>query len=453
MAALLDQIKTIIEEFKDIQAKPQPYWEKDDQFPLPRMIATGDGGSVIVSRKIDKAIAVVADQLMNVDQRLARTFIRSEWRALVRKAFGPVLAIIDLDADLAHNAALVLSKITATIRNRIPDREPCEYAFGCTLFDDVIVKQFVIGPIRFESRLDWLARKHHEGNVSAVTRSRVEKIWVGKPLRKRKVSYDSIAERDLLEATHGSSFVCSVSTSGLAVEAGLEKALTAARLAMAAIALLWRNPSQVLTGMNLVFDRRPHSQVSLVYIPGKVVTAGLRLSHMPHGPWMADGQWESLFEARSDHFQIVGQILEYVLSPSGVVRRARMMNTLAQALLWFHEGCREGVSLMAIVKYSAVLDALACGGKTKGIRKLINARLGLQDNMPIGPSGPTLKLAIEYIYSDGRSRTIHGTNNKLGHDWTEIRSLAEHFARLCLIACFDWALKNPSSDSPKELSR
>src|SRR5574340_1135695 len=256
MRTLLEQIKTIIEKFKDIQTKSQPYWEKDDEFPLPRMIGTGGGGSVIVSRRIDKAIVAVADQLMSIDQRVARAFIRSEWRAFVRKAFGPVLARIDLDADLEHNASLVHPEVTATLRKQIPDREPCEYAFGCTLFDDVIVRPFVIGPVCFESRLEWLARKHREGNVSAVTKRRVEQIWLGKRLQKRKASYDGIAERNILEAVHSGPFVCSVSTSGLAAEAGREKSLTVARLAMAAIALLWQNSSQALRGMNLFFDRR-----------------------------------------------------------------------------------------------------------------------------------------------------------------------------------------------------
>jgi hypothetical protein len=453
MVTLRENIKAIIEELKDIQTKPKPYREADDEFPLPRMIATPNGGSIIVSRKIDKTIAAVANQLMSSDQRLARTFTRVEWQALVRRTFGPALANIDLDADSAHNVGQVFSEITAAVKEQIPDRASREYAFGCTLFGNVIVKPFLIGPAHFESRLAWLARKHNEGNVSAVTRRRVEQVWLGRRLQKRKLSYDSMAESDILEAIHSGPFVCSVSTSGLAAEAGSEKSLTAARLAMAAIALLWRNSSQVLTGMNLIFDRRLHSQMALTFIPGKVVLAGSRLSHMPHGLWMKDGVWENVFADYSDHFQVAGEILGYILDPSGAVARPKMMNTLSQALLWFHEGCREGVAVMAIVKYSAVLDALACGGKAEGIRKLINARLGIQDNKAIRPNGPMLQRAIDDIYSDGRSRTIHGTNNKLSHDWTEIRGLAEQFARLCLSACFEWAAKNPSSDSPENLSR
>ena len=63
-----------------------------------------------------------------------------------------------------------------------------------------------------------------------------------------------------------------------------------------------------------------------------------------------------------------------------------------------------------------------------------------------------MKAAVDQIYSDGRSRTIHGTNTKLGHDWSGTKSLSEQFARLCLLACIDWAAANPTSNDPKQLS-
>jgi hypothetical protein len=72
---------------------------------------------------------------------------------------------------------------------------------------------------------------------------------------------------------------------------------------------------------------------------------------------------------------------------------------------------------MAIVKFSASMDALGGGHRAGGIRRVINARLAVKDSDTIRPGGPTMKATIDKIYSDGRSRTIHGTNEKLGHDW------------------------------------
>lgn len=453
MATLQDQIRIVIEELTRLQTVPAPYHDEDDDFPLPRMISAGNGGSIIVSRKIDDTIIMVADQMMTADSSLSSKVTRAEWRALVRQAFGPALAMIDLDVDPAENAKTVLNEIKTVLSKHVTGYGMREFAFGCTLFGNTAIKPFSIGPVRFESRLEWLARKRADGAVSATTRRRVEQAWSGKRLGKRKPSADSICESDILDSIGSCPFVCSVTTTGLAAEGGREKALTAARLAIAAVALLWATPSRALEGMNLLFDRRIHRQKSLSFIPGKIVLAGSRLSHMPHGPWLKNGEWETEFAKHQDHFRVVGEILDYVINATGNVARPKMMSALAQALLWFHEGCRETVTLMAIVKYSAALDALACGGKSAGIRRLINARLGIQDSKPIRPNGPTLSQAVDEIYSDGRSRTIHGTNEKFIHDWSGTKGLAEQFARLCLLLCIDWAAQNSSSDDPKQLSQ
>ena len=49
-----------------------------------------------------------------------------------------------------------------------------------------------------------------------------------------------------------------------------------------------------------------------------------------------------------------------------------------------------------------------------------------------------MKVVVNQIYSEGRSRIIHRTNTKLGHDWSGTKSLSEQFARLCFLACIDW---------------
>src|SRR5690606_2096598 len=125
----------------------------------------------------------------------------------------------------------------------------------------------------------------------------------------------------------------------------------------------------------------------------------------------------------------------------------------AQSLLWFHEGCRDEVELMAVVKFSACLDALASGGKSNGTRSLVRARLGMQDENPIRRDGPTMRHAVDEIDSAGRSRTIHGTNDKITNDWSSTRALAEQFARLCLLMSLDWAASNLTSDDPLALKR
>jgi hypothetical protein len=389
---------------------------------------------------------------MDDDQTLKPKFTQTEWRSMVRRAFGPALVSIDLDHEVSSNALIVLDRIKASLRQEMPRTDLREYAFGCTLFGDAKIQPFSIGPVRFETKEDWLGRKTREQGISAISRGRIERAWQGKKLSKRNPSFESISESYVLAAVDGCPFVCSVITQSLAGEAGREKALTAARLAMTAIALTWQTPSKALSGINLFFDRRPHRQMALTFIPGHLALAGSSWSHLPFGPSLKPCEWEKTFSERINMFAVVGDVLEYIISPTAPVTRSKMMSAMAHALLWFHEGCRETVTHMAIVNFSASLDALACGGKSGGIRRLINARLKIQDDKPIRQGGPILKQAIQRIYGDGRSRTIHGNNDELGNDWSDTRALAEQFARLCLIFCLDWVAKNPTSDDPKQLS-
>ncbi|MGA7329461.1 MAG: hypothetical protein WBX25_34525 [Rhodomicrobium sp.] len=279
---------------------------------------------------------------------------------------------------------------------------------------------------------------------------RVRKQWSGVTVRKRKNTIESMRKNDIIDAIGNCAYVCSVTTEGLAQAAGKLKAHTAARLALTSMALWWRTPSSALDGFNLRIDRIVRLQRSVVFVPGKVTLAGFSMQGRPHGPFVSPAKWTDILQRNKIIFEVAGELIEFYLSPSGSVRRPRLMNTLAQALLWFHEGCRDQVDLMAIVKFSATLDALASGGKAPGIEKLIQARLGLGPSDPIRTTGETVKQAVAEIYSDGRSRTIHGTNDNIAGDWTATRRLSEELARHCLITCLDWAATNNSND-PKLL--
>ncbi|WP_439542597.1 hypothetical protein [Hyphomicrobium sp.] len=442
-------VADIVVELTRLQAVPVARRSDDHEFGLPRMIAAGDGGSLVVSKKIDDAIAEVARRLMDNDPKLKSRYTLAEWRAAVRRAFGPALATIDLDDKPAENAQVVLQAVRETLSKDQSRQVSREHAFGCTLFSDKNIAAFAVGPVRFETRVVWLARQAEASYISKVTARRIGRVWQGERIAKRKVSRESLREKDILGAIGSSPFVCSVVTTGFGDEAAKEKARTAARLSLAAIALLWQTPSKALSGFNLLFDRSVRSLKTLTFVPKNHVLSGSYLSHMPDGPWLKPGEWEKLLEDHRDHFAVAGEMIDYLLSPTGQVSRPKLMNTLAQSLLWFHEGCRETVSLMGIVKFSASMDALALGGKSTGIRKLITARIGLTDEKPIRRDGPTMKAAIETIYGDGRSRTLHGSNEELGHDWSGAMGLAEQFARLCLISCMDWASEDPTLDDPR----
>lgn len=446
-------VKNIVVELTRLQSMPVARQTDGDDFPFPRMIDGGDGGGIVISKKIDNAIADVAKRLLDNDQSLKTRYTQAEWRAAVRRCFGPALASIDLNDKPDDNAKIVLRSVREALSNSQARQLTREHAFGCSLFSDATIDAFAIGPVRFETRAAWLARQSDAGYISKVTAQRIEKAWQGKSLTKRKVSNESIAEDAILDAVGTCPFVCSVTTTGIAHEAAKEKALTAARLALAVIALLWRTPSKALSGFNLLFDRSVRRVKTLTFVQPKHVLSGSFLSHMPYGPWLEPGAWDKLMRERRNHFAVAGEILDYILSPTGNVARPKLMNTFAQGLMWFHEGCRETVSLIAIVKFTASMDALAGGHGESAICRVMTARLGLKPGDPIWRDGPLLSEAIKKIYGEGRSRTIHGTNDKFGWDWTDTKGLAEQFARLCLVTCMDWAAQNTGSGDPALLQK
>ncbi len=271
MSTTSDLVKKIICELTRLEAVPMAERSRDDDLSLPRMIDAGNGRSLVVSRKLDEDIERVAKRMMDDDPSLKPKFTQAEWRATVRRAFGPPLASIDLDDDLETNASTVLTRIKQTISRHAMGQGTREYAFGCTLFDGRNLKPFSIGPVLFEPRDVWLERKHRDGGISTLSRRRIEGAWLDSKLRKRKPSFDSIAESNVIDAIGACSFICSVTIRDLAAEAGHDKALMAARFATTAIALTWQTPSKALEGINLIFDRKPHHRKSLTFIPGKGV--------------------------------------------------------------------------------------------------------------------------------------------------------------------------------------
>ncbi|GLK76117.1 hypothetical protein GCM10008171_13710 [Methylopila jiangsuensis] len=453
MATLESHVEALITELTRVQASGSIPDPDEEGFSFPGQIAVGNDRFLMTTREMERLIELSSRELKRSDPVLSRTHTDKEWNWMVRSAFGPALMLIDLDDDRQENARTVIAAIRAAVSKPAKTYGSAEHVFGCTLFGNFEVALFSIGPVQFEPRLAWLSRKLSECDVTKTTAQRVTRVWSGNKLRKRKTSVDSLRERDILDAVGKCPYVCSVRTEGLASEAGRLKAQTAARLAMTGIALRWAVSSKALDGFRLLVDPSVRRQRSLVFKPKVKTLSGGNLMGLPHGPTISPENWAKELTKHRDDFDVVGEAIAYYLSPDGKVVRPTLMNTFAQALLWFHEGCRDEVDLMAVVKFSACLDALASGGKSTGIRSLIRARLGMQDDKPIRKDGPTMHDAVQEIYSSGRSRTIHGTNDKIGNDWSSTRVLAEQFARLCLVMCLDWGACNPTSNDPLALKK
>lgn len=441
---LRDKARSLIEELGKAQA-PNTFPEIEEGKPrIPGFVAAGNGRSLMLTQAMEELIEQIGLVLKQNHPSANGSHTDREWNDLVRTQLGPILATIDLTNDMDDNAKIVLDSLRNGLKNTTI-KEPREYAFGCTLFGND-VPEFGFGPVRFETRNEWLNRKEEDGNITKDTARRVRHIWSGEAISERKEGIESIYERDILDSIGRTNYVCSVTVSGLGSEAGELKAQTAARLALTAIALTWTLPSSALEGFNLLIDRTVRLKKILSFVVGKITLASTSLKGRPHGPTISAADWADTLATHKGFFNTVGELTEFYLS-STEVNRPKLMNTFVQALYWFHEGCREEVDLAAIVNFAATLDALAGGGESAGILALIEARLGQGAASTFRPNGQTTRQAVEELYGKGRSRTIHGTNDKFGHDWGSTRRFGEAVARLCLLTCFELASTGISDDT------
>lgn len=425
---------------------------------LPRALPTGavGGSSLLISREIDDYISRLAASLKAARPQTTRNIGNEEWRVLVRDSIGPVLASTKLSTPVDIAGSEILAAVSVAIDDHLERLADQEYIFGTTLFSNGNIPPFQIGPVRIEPRDAWLTRKVADGDIPDVIARRVRRVWSGgrKPAPLRK-ALDNHREKDIYNVLGPCPYVCSVSVKGFGQKAGLQAAATAVRLALTCIAMMWEPASRALDGFRLRYDGPLFLQRALHYSAGKISLAGSRLKGSPAGPQIDPADWAGLFA----DFQIVvtatQAILDYFLHPQSVSTRPVMLNTLLQSLLWFHEGCKEPDDLRAVVNFAASLDALGKGRKVGGILTMLEARLGIVRTSPINgnPGAPTFKTVVEDIYEDGRSRAIHGTNNKIGHDWERTRALSEKMARSALIACMEWSVANPTSNDPDDLKK
>lgn len=456
---------------------------------MPRIIGTGDGGQIHVSRKVDELIADVARKIMARDTTLKSRFSVKDFTAMVRRDFGPALATIDWDQDIDQSTIRVLSDVEEAVARDIDwtlKKGELEYAFGCTLFSYDDIPPFEIGPVRFEPRVDWLDRKASDGRwarvgpggrierfsekiadgmISKITHRRILRTWKGEKLKRRMSSADAHDEKFILDAIGDCQYVCSVNVPGFGGDTGQHKAVLAARLAQATVSLIWENSSMALDGINLLAERkRPYGRTLAFTSEGLMLANGLGAKRL-HAPWVDKEKLAEIINDFSGCFTVAGEAIAAYLDPDGGSERPALMNAVAHALLWFYEGCRETVDQIAIVKFSSAMEVLTegfvwkagNGKKQKGgqpaIRELLKINLGIDEDNVITRDGKTAKEVVELIYSAGRNRMIHGENKALGNDWSIERAIAEKLSRYSLVTHLGRVSENPLFDNPKQLWR
>ena len=442
-------LSKILVEIENLPAGP--FWLRDikeEKYHFPILLFVDVGESIFITPSIDNMLRRLSVILMDTYFHSHRDrFTDSEWDAMARRAFGFSLSGHCKDMSPEENAEAILATVKTAIDGRISGIQEREYVFGCHVTNVSELKPISIGPVLFEPRVAWLTRVHGEGKISKISCSRLKRAWQGKKLRKRKHSKQAWEERHILDTIGNGEFVCSVTVGPMGSETGLQNALIAARIATTAISLGWSTPSSALKAMTLIYDREPRPQECMVFWPGGQIGGRSSRSFMPGGVIGLNAErWEELRSKLSDVFNCAGEAIRHVTHGHNLNLMPALAQSFFQALLWFHEGCRETSDVMAIVKYCSSMEALRNGKGLKGINDLIKAHVKPADKNK-------LRKDVKKLYKVGRSRTVHGTNYRLGYDWSSYRVLAETLARVILIACLQRAAEQPKSDDPDFLVR
>jgi len=441
-------IENAINEFRLAQTKPRtrPRTETSGKIHLLPTLPLPNGRQLHATSELLLEVSNYAALWIENNPDLKVRLKTSEFVRIVHQAFGESFAVVDLDSstqDILYNVQL---RIDNEIKRKVEQNgERQEVVLGCEVLRTIEVYPIDIGPVRFQSRMQWCDRAYENGEISEVCARRLKKAWNGSSnLRSRKESLDSMKEEDILNAIGSSSTVCTVICDGLSLKMLNEKSILAARLAMSALSLIWRRPSEGLQWMNLLYDGEIYHRHYVLFGEKGRYGSSNSISQLPGGVWTSE-DFPELIKDYAGTLGILGEVLHTYVQPSHAVARPSVLNALFLSLLWFHEGCREPSDQIATTKFSASMDALAGGKRMNGIVKLIGARIGRQPNQKLMADGRTTKNVVKDVYNSGRSKLIHGSSENYAHDWTKSRGTAEVVARDCLVEVTKWLSENPDA--------
>ena len=442
---LLEELLEKIRQFQQSQGEER-------RRTLNRLMLS-DGYPLCIDSEVDRSLREFSESLLDCDfSNHGSRFTDSDWHHMVRKALGNALCVELIGKTGAKETTQsVLAAITSAVERKIGDFEEREFTFGCHFADIPDLEPLEIGPVLFEPRDVWLERVHREGEVSKISRSRIERAWEGKRLCERVDSRDAAFERGILRTIGSGGYVCSVSVGLAGKKAGLQKALVAARLAMASVALTFEDASRVLKFMVLVNDERRPSHNHIEFSSSREFRSETSLSFSPGGvPRIPGGVhkrkehgWRTVQNEFADQFASSGKAIRWFTHGEKEFEQPKTMSALFSALLWFYEGATETTDPMAIVKFCSSMEALTRGKGKEGIKSLVAVHFPDFDKS-------ILDAEVEQLYGKGRNPTVHGKSSHLGDDWSSKRAIAEHLARVCLLGCLKVAAESGSgADDPK----
>ncbi len=265
-------IQEIISELNTLQnSEDPPNTRHDGPIPFPRLLSGKNNAQILVNKRIDQLIHDLGRETYNGELKIDHIATLQEWRHTIRSFIGDELTS-DIDFTNEEVAAENVSKNLQDYKEKIVSTSnKTEWAFPATIFYNVTLEPFRVGPVLIEMREDWLTRKFKEGVVSKTTKRRLENKWSNRKVnRPRNATNDSLFEGEIDRAAKDHKFMITAELESLLPAAAEKRAETLANLTLVAKACLWKNPSDTLKFFYLA-DDGSHRSINKLEIDGHYI--------------------------------------------------------------------------------------------------------------------------------------------------------------------------------------
>jgi hypothetical protein len=409
---------------------------------FPPSLPAGKGRQIFLSSVGFAAVRRVCSTMRANDRHLAAAYSHDEMIALLRSTIGRLLMANagpeEHSFETPADALAFKTKLTASIRADASSLRPSEtHAFGVWTFSGQAgVAPISMGPVWLGPREIWLKEVRIGSALNKTAKERISRGWQGKTLRKRK-SRSFLDEQDVLAAIGDCPWICTVHLGGHANERSRQKAILAARIALATVALCWQRPSDAAASMGLLIDGPGYRHASFAYTE-KGPVGVWRQRQLRMGAVIFPEDARTFAEDYQDRFAVVGDALRSFLAVQPEGSMAEPGARLCRALTWFWEACNAPLDFMAITKFATSMDVLCDGQDDYALCQLLKKCGDFSPDETLLKDGTSVKGLVTEVYTAGRSKFLHGARPSLVEDLAVPRTRAELLASLTLKSYISW---------------
>ena len=438
-------VSILVQEIKDINTSI-PTIDASDPNTVLSIIQTKYGGKVFLNRHMEQGIGNIAASLYQQKPEVRNQYTERDWRRAIRLALVNTASAMKVDSKNASTTKKIWKQFNSELTDQNTALGVHFVSFGCGKFSDSNDSPFVVGPVTFQSRDDWLNEKLTSNQIDESIRKRIEKILMGKTTLRNTESFEVLEAHLIYNVISDFPIVCSVKIENLSPQLVEQRSFIAAQLARSSMCLLLpRLPSETINRFPLAIA---HGSRQIMYLANTCkphsISVHWKSSESPTDLKTGFKNWHELSDSDKAFYKIAGKMISCWTSKNYYDSESNeVIRSLSRSLHFFTEACREEDDLMAIIKFTAALEVLAAGKAEEGILRLCTTQLNKNENYRY-QGGSTLKKLVKKLYKNGRSQPLHGTSKEILNDWRNTRELAESLSRECLVQSMIFISENPS---------